>query len=215
MNLGNFIEDATVYHWFATTVNGEGAPPSGDFDPADVLILKNGTTAKATTNGITITTNAGGNDGVHVAVYDTSIDTGDAGFWEGGAEYAAYIKPDTETIGGVLFLAPPIQFSIENRAADVRAINGSTAAAIRHALAAGQLVPGTVDASPAPTPTSCAATDLPGAVDDFYKDAVLLVTSGALAGQRVAITDFTGATQVLTFDTLTSALTASDTFIIV
>lgn len=45
----------------------------------------------------------------------------------------------------------------------------------------------------------------PSAVDDFYNGAVLILTSGALAGQRTDITDYTGGTVTATVTALTGA----------
>lgn len=45
----------------------------------------------------------------------------------------------------------------------------------------------------------------PSAVDDFYNGAVMVFTSGALAGQRTSITDYVGATKIATVVALTGA----------
>lgn len=45
----------------------------------------------------------------------------------------------------------------------------------------------------------------PSATDDFYNGAVLIITSGALAGQRTDITDYTGGTVTATVTALTGA----------
>jgi hypothetical protein len=45
----------------------------------------------------------------------------------------------------------------------------------------------------------------PSATDDFYNGAVLIFTSGALAGQRTDITDYTGGTVTATVTALTGA----------
>lgn len=45
----------------------------------------------------------------------------------------------------------------------------------------------------------------PSAIDDFYNGAVIVFTSGALAGQRCAITDYVGATTTATITAATSA----------
>jgi hypothetical protein len=55
----------------------------------------------------------------------------------------------------------------------------------------------------------------PSATDDFYNDRVLVYTSGALAGQAVAITDYTGATGTLTTTASTAAPAAGVTGVIV
>ena len=45
----------------------------------------------------------------------------------------------------------------------------------------------------------------PSAVDNYYNGAILVITSGALTGQRVSITDYDGATTTLTTSAFTSA----------
>lgn len=45
----------------------------------------------------------------------------------------------------------------------------------------------------------------PSSADDFYNGAVLIITSGALAGQRTSISDYTGATTTATVPALTGS----------
>jgi hypothetical protein len=55
----------------------------------------------------------------------------------------------------------------------------------------------------------------PSAVNDFYNGRVLVFTSGALAGQATAITDYVGATRTLTVTAVTGAPAAAVTAVIV
>ena len=55
----------------------------------------------------------------------------------------------------------------------------------------------------------------PSAVDDFYNGRVIIFTSGALAGQAVEITDYTGATTTATVSAATSAPANNDVAVIV
>ena len=55
----------------------------------------------------------------------------------------------------------------------------------------------------------------PSSVDDFYNGCVLIFTSGALAGQRTSISDYTGSTKTLTVVALTGAPAAAVTAVIV
>lgn len=55
----------------------------------------------------------------------------------------------------------------------------------------------------------------PSAVDDFYNGAVIVFTSGALAGQRTSITDYVGATTTATVVALTGSPANAVTAIIV
>lgn len=54
-------------------------------------------------------------------------------------------------------------------------------------------------------PLSTVEGTTPSAVDDFYNGAVMVFTSGALAGQRTSISDYNGTTKVATVVALTSA----------
>lgn len=55
----------------------------------------------------------------------------------------------------------------------------------------------------------------PSSTNDFYNGAVIVFTSGALAGQRTSISDYVGATKTLTVVALTGAPSAADTAVIV
>jgi hypothetical protein len=85
----NLTEDATIEIYFETFAS-TGAPvaPSSAFTTSDFAIYKNGSaTAKATTNGMTVTSPFNSEAGCHLLVVDTSNDTGDSGFWTTGARY--------------------------------------------------------------------------------------------------------------------------------
>jgi hypothetical protein len=85
----NLAEDATIEIYFETFAS-TGAPvaPSSAFTTSDFAIYKNGSaTAKATTNGLTVTSPFNSETGCHLLIIDTSNDTGDAGFWTTGARY--------------------------------------------------------------------------------------------------------------------------------
>lgn len=56
---------------------------------------------------------------------------------------------------------------------------------------------------------------VPSAVNDYYNGAVLIFTSGALAGQRTSVTDYDGASVTLTVTALTGAPAAAVTGILV
>jgi hypothetical protein len=74
-----------------------------------------------------------------------------------------------------------------------------------------------VDASPAPTTTTFAATGLSSVVTDFYKGDAVVFTSGALQGQSGQIYSYAGpTTKLITLQSaLTSAPVAGVTFVIV
>lgn len=107
--------------------------------------------------------------------------------------------------------------------ANVGAINGSVAAAVRHALAAGQMVPGTVDnTAHTPTTTEFEADDITEATADHFggltnNGRLVLWTTGALAGQVAPVTDYalTSGRGHFTVETMTEAAANDDTFILI
>lgn len=113
--LGDFADNATV-NLFVTTHDGSGGAvaPSSAFEAGDFRIYKdNSATQKATTNGITISSPFDAITGLHQLTIDTSVDTGDAGFWEAGSDYTIVLSPD-ETVDGQA-VVKAWQFSIQNR----------------------------------------------------------------------------------------------------
>lgn len=100
-----------------------------------------------------------------------------------------------------------------NMKADTLAIDGSTAAATDLKTSALTIVRGT--AITGTLSTTQMTTDLTEATDDHYNGRRLLWSSGVLTDQATAITDYTGATKLLTFTAVTEAPSNNDTFIIV
>ena len=111
---GDYSEDATVYvPWHSFDAGGASITAVG-FAVGDVKIYKeSGTTEKATTNGITVTTDFDSRTGLHLIVIDTSNDTGDAGFWVAGSDYLVAV--DAVTVDGQTLRFWAAQFSIQNR----------------------------------------------------------------------------------------------------
>lgn len=101
--IGDFPEDFTTVAIMFTTHAASGAvvAPSSGFEAADVKIYKNGSAAeKTSTNGLTMTSPFDSITGLHCLVIDTSVDTGDVGFWVAGAQYTVVLSPD-ETVDGL------------------------------------------------------------------------------------------------------------------
>jgi hypothetical protein len=97
------------------------------------------------------------------------------------------------------------------------AINNSNAAAVRMALAAAQMTPGTVDnTAHTPTTTEFEADDITEATADHFNNRLLYFTSGVLQGQYTDITDYalTGGRGHFTVTALTEAPANNVTFII-
>ncbi|RWH86446.1 MAG: hypothetical protein EOR77_21600 [Mesorhizobium sp.] len=102
--IGDFPEDFTTVSILFTThaASGAAVAPSSGFEAADVKIYKNGSAAeKTSTNGLTMTSPFDGITGLHCLVIDTSVDTGDVGFWVAGAQYTVVLSPD-ETVDGLV-----------------------------------------------------------------------------------------------------------------
>ena len=93
-------------------------------------------------------------------------------------------------------------------------------AAARLALSAGQIITGTVDTvtnTHTPTTTEFQADDITEATADHYNGRIVIFTSGVLAGQATAITDYAavGGIGQFTVTAMTEAPANNDTFIIV
>jgi len=115
-DFGDWAEDATVYVDF-WTYDSSGAPvaPSTAFEAADIVIYKgDSVTQKATANGLTMASPFDTVTGYHVLTIDTSIDTGDTGFWVTGATYRVVLSAD-ETVDGQSVGATVGYFSIQAR----------------------------------------------------------------------------------------------------
>jgi len=103
--------------------------------------------------------------------------------------------------------------------ANVVSINDNTAAAVRLALSAGQIIPGTVsDVTTLPSTTAFAASDITEATADHYIGRSVLFTTGALTGQVASCSDYSLVSGEGVF-TVSSAMTDTpsdgDTFLLV
>ena len=97
--------------------------------------------------------------------------------------------------------------------ADIAAVKVDTAATLADTVIlssvfkVGAAVTGTLS-------TTQMSTNLTEATDDHYNGRLITWTSGVLLEQQTDITDYTGATKVLTFTTTTDAPSSTDTFVI-
>ena len=114
--VGDFAEDATVILDFTTNAgDGSAVEPSDPFEVADFKIYKDGgATERASMDGVSLVSTFDGSVGSHVLAIDTSVETGDAGFWVANADYFVKLDPD-ETVDGLVIVSHPGRFSIENR----------------------------------------------------------------------------------------------------
>lgn len=128
----NLTEDATIEIYFETFAS-TGAPvaPSSAFTASDFAIYKNGSaTAKATTNGLTVTSPFNSEAGCHLLLIDTSNDTGDSGFWTTGARYQVKFNTaktvGSQSIDGVSVPRGSFGIQSEYEGANVTAWRGTT-----------------------------------------------------------------------------------------
>jgi len=103
--------------------------------------------------------------------------------------------------------------NLANLLADLKALNGDATAAARLALSASVIYAGSVTG--AVTTTTLVDSGLNQSDTDFWKGRVLIPTSGTQKYQGSAITAFAPATDTLTFDLMTTAMQAGDTYVIV
>lgn len=106
-----------------------------------------------------------------------------------------------------------LTFTVSNKVdANITAIAGSTSAATNQKYAALGIYYGTV------TGTSTSTTIVDSGLtqsNDFWNGRVVIFLTGSLTLQATRITDFDASTDTLTVDALTTAPSASDTYIIV
>lgn len=159
--------------------------------------------AKAVTNNLTgsptVNDNTIRNDTVADAVWDEA--TGD--------------HVTASTFGGEV---SQYDASTDEVSANVTKINSNASAAVRLALSAGQIIPGTVDSTAfTPTTTAWESDDITEATDDHFNGRIVIFTSGALSGQATDITDYTnvGGRGKFTVTALTEAPANDVTFVIV
>lgn len=89
----------------------------------------------------------------------------------------------------------------------------TAAAATKLALSASTIVTGAAIAGT--LSTTAMTTNLTEATNDHYNGRIIIWTSGVLKDQATDITDYNGATKMLTYTAITEAPTAADTFVIV
>lgn len=211
--LGNYYEDAVVEFKF-NTQTAAGAPITLAGSPAVSVYKSSGTTES--TAGVTLTVDFDSRTGMH----HVSIDTSNA-FYAVSNDFQVVLTAGTvdgEDVSGTVLA----HFSIEYRdnKVNVMQINTSGVAALRLALSAAQIIPGTVDTATnthTPTTTEFQADDITEATDDHYNGRIVIFTSGALTGQATTITDYTavGGIGQFTVTALTEAPANNNTFIIV
>ncbi len=232
------LED-TFIHGFTTRAFATGIPTVLAGTPA--LSVLEGGNATPITSGVSISVDRASVVGLNEATIVATAANG----YEAGKSYSIYIS--TGTVGGVSVVGEkvgeftvglsaaaidlanatdglgalkallPTSLSSGRMIADVEAINGSTAAAIRLALSAGQMIPGTVDTTAfSATTTEFEADDITTAAADHFNGRIVLFTTGALIAQVASIEDYalTGGRGHFTISAVTSIPANDVTFII-
>jgi len=97
--------------------------------------------------------------------------------------------------------------------ADTTAIAGVTVAATNLSKSAIGIEPGA--AITGTLSTTQMTTDLTEVTDDHYNGRIIVWTSGVLKNQATDITDYTGASKLLTYTATTEAPANTDTFVII
>jgi hypothetical protein len=138
------------------------------------------------------------------------VDWPDAAFASGAREVILTVKCAT-------VFTESLRVDLTAVAADVMALNGVAAAAARLALSAGQIIPGTIDNTVAPTAAIFEADDITEATANHYAGRVILFTTGALVGQATAIEQYAlvAGRGRFTVVELTEAPGNNDTFVII
>lgn len=240
--LGDFAAGSTIFFPFATYNSSGASVTITGLATTDIEVYKGASmTQRSSDSGYALVDTDGidldGVTGIHGFTIDTS-DNSDASFYAAGNDYTVVVSAITADSQTVSFIAG--RFSIENRVANVTKvagtavtssagrmevnathINGSSTAAARLALSAAQIYSGTVyndGGTYAASTTVLYSDDITTATADHWIGAVVIFTSGALAGQRTVVTDYeqvAGTYGKFTVSALTSAPADNVTFILV
>jgi hypothetical protein len=134
--IGDFAEDATVYHYFNTFDSND---PSAsvtitNLASTDLYVHKNGVDSTETTTGATVDVDFDTQTGIHKVTVDTSADA----FYAINADYM--VRMEGTTVDGATINAALFTFSIENRF-NAAVTDGATlaAGAITDASLAGNM----------------------------------------------------------------------------
>jgi hypothetical protein len=130
--------------------------------------------------------------------------------YENGKTYTVYIEATVDgDKGGISYSFK----AYDRRKADAVAISTSTTAADNLEASAKTIVVG--EAAAGTLSTTQMTTTLTEATNDHYNGRIIIWTSGALINQATDITDYDGASKLLTFTAVTEAPGEGNTFVIV
>lgn len=140
---------------------------------------------------------------------DLKLDNNSSGTWPTVQGYATGMYPLQATVEG-----NTLNVSASGLAdADIKAIDGSTAAATNQSAAARTVYKGTITGTA--TTTTLIDSGLTQTTTNHWRGRVIIFLSGVLAYQATDITGFDPSNDRLTFTALTAAPSVADTYIIV
>lgn len=209
--------NADVVSWNGSALSGNGPFP-------ELGIARRGTAQSATANGMVLDTGAAFADntliGATIGVFGST-----QGYWQWKAIIDNTLSTDAVVVdtfvvtpSGVLtyviFGTPPGSVTSPSPV-NVTQLGGSATslanlAASTLGIVAGAAVAGTLSSTQM-------STNLTEVTNDQFINGLVVWTSGALAGSRSGITDYVGATKILTFNATQTgeSPSADDTFVIV
>lgn len=168
--IGDFAEDATIYHYFNTFDSND---PSASVTvttliASDLYVYKNGSVTDLVTDGASVTIDFDSRTGIHLLTIDTSVSAD----YSIGADYMVMIEGATVDAGNIT--AAIFTFSIENRYNDVNVVtvSGTTQTANDNGADINAILVDT-------------GTDIPAliATVDANVDAILVDTATTLQGE--------------------------------
>lgn len=136
--------------------------------------------------------------------------------WAAGTDTLEHIRDketDIETDTQDIQSRIPAALVTGRMSSDVVAISGSTDAADKLEASAETIVVGAAAAGT--LSTTRMTTNLTEATDDHYNGRIIIWTSGVLKDQATDITDYDGASKMLTYTATTEAPSNTDSFVIV
>ncbi len=200
-NAGGALTISDDARFAVTQITSDGAPintTSGAIDVVTTNTDMRGTDSAATA--------------VNLAIVDTNVDTlvtqvGTAG------DGLTNIDLPNQTMDITGNLSGSVGSVTARVTANTDQISGDATSATNLSKSALGIEPGAAIAGT--LSTTQMTTDLTEATDDHYNGRIIIFTTGVLKNQATDITDYTGATKLLTYTALTEAPTATDEFVIV
>jgi len=209
--------DQSVYFYLQDAVSGGPYTTTGSETDWNLSYTRNGAAqvANNVAGALASATAAHSDNSIfHVGKGVWRADLPDAAFAAGADSVLLEMDHDSDTT-----IPSVIRIDLSVRQGDVVEIDGEAAPADRLGKSAGQIIPGTVDTAGGftPTTTQFESDDITEATADHYNDRIVVFTTGNLAGQARAITDYelSGANGKFTVQALTEAPANDDEFIII